>query len=178
MFGSPEAGHLRHLIYDVLGENGVRLYAERVGVHRNTVSRALCDRNATLCRTLDLVFSLFLSARDNGGAPLSLLLEGRDHSTPLINEMIALLGVHAVDCLADRLGRTNRAVHDGLTRPTSHLWQHLEVSLSLLQYIASKGGCPSEALARRIEPEWRALPQMNDRFSLHSHGRMGAMLAV
>lgn len=157
-----DAGHLRHLIYDLLGENGIRLYAERVGIHRNTVSRALCDRKATLSRTLDLVFSLLLSAREAGGDPHDLLGVSRAGTVPLLDPVQMLLGKNAVDRLADRLSRTNRAVLDGLTRRDSHLWQHLEISVNLLEYIVSKGGCASAAVGRRIEPELRSYADGED----------------
>lgn len=149
---SAGASHLRHLIYELLGPNGCRIYADRTGVSRNTVIRALNDRNASLARTLDLVFSLYLEARNLGCDPAQLLATRRDPPASLLPPMVRYLGQDAVSLLADRLSRTQRAVMDGLMRPSAKLWQHFDVMMAPLASITSGGGSVTTAFNRRIEP--------------------------
>lgn len=150
---TADACHLRHLIYELLGANGCRIYAERTGVSRNTVIRALKDRNASLARTLDLVFSLYLEARNLGGDPSQLLATRREPPASLLPPMVGYLGENAVSMLADRTSRTQRAITDGLMRPSALLWQHFDVMMAPLAFISAEGGSLITAFGRRIEPQ-------------------------
>lgn len=145
------ASGMRHAIFDLFGNKGCTHYAGRVSTHQNTIRRGLQDRNSAMARTLDLVLSLFLTARDLGANPLELLQSPWTGDRPLIVPMERHLGGDAVALLADRMGRTHRAITHGLTDPQTHLWSHFEVVLTILDFIAQKGGCLLTAVSRRIQ---------------------------
>ena len=67
--------------------------------------------------------------------------------------MVGYLGENAVSMLADRTSRTQRAITDGLMRPSALLWQHFDVMMAPLAFISAEGGSLITAFGRRIEPQ-------------------------